>query len=400
MRYPNTPSEDPKIRQPLKYAKRMAALLAFPLLVVGACTLVAFSAAGCGSKTGKESDAFNIGAALPLSGAVAYYGDSAQKGITIALEEVNAAGGVLGGRTLAVTYEDTQGNAKGAAAGVRKLISVDRVPAIIGAGSSAESLAVVKIADENEVVLLTPISSSAELRGAGKYFFRSCPSDADQARMLARMVHDKGFGKVGVVFSNSIWGNSMKNNFVKEFTALGGAVLTQQSSEIDDKDFRTQLLNVKQSGPDALVAITYAKEGGRLMKQAAELPLGLQAFGADPWTIADFLTIAGPAAENAFYTAPGRYDGPEAKEFTAEFVARYQKEPDVYAYHGYDCLKLLANAINQGGKSGPEIQAALAATKDFPGVTGRTTFDEAHDVVGKDFVRMTIRGGKAVPASP
>ena len=371
----------------------MTGFRAFQALIVASM----LTSLGCSGSGSDAKNQITIGAALPLSGPVAYYGDSAQKGIDLALDEVNAAGGVRDCQ-LKVLYEDTQGNAKGAMAAVRKLISVDRVPAIIGAGASTETLAVVKTADENEVVLLTPISSAAGLRGAGKYFFRTCPSDAVQAQMLAQWVHDKGFHKVGVLFVNSTWGTGIKINFVKAYTALGDMVLTEQSSEVDDKDFRTQLLNIKQTSPDAIVAITYAKEGGRLVKQASELKISLQLFGADPWTISDFLTIAGPAAEGVFYTAPGQYRGPEAQAFHEKFIARYQKEPDVYAYHGYDCLKLMAHAINDGGSTGPEIQKNLAEVKDFSGVTGKTTFDEAHDVIGKDFVRMMVRDGKPISA--
>lgn len=358
--------------------------------------LLSFSS-GCRDSSDENQNVF-IGAALPLSGPVAYYGRSAQEGMTLALEEVNAAGG-LNGRKLEVIYEDTRGTAKDAISGMRKLIDVHRVPAVIGAGSSTETLAITRIAEDNKVVLISPVSSAAEIREAGDYIFRSVPSDGFQAQMLAKWVLDDGNDEIGLIFVNSGWGTSLKNHFVKAYEKMGGKILKTESAEVDDKDFRTQLLNLNNERPDVIVAITYAKGGGRLLKQAREQGITLPFFGADPWTIEDFLAIAGQAAEGARYTTPGKYDGPEYKEFLKKYVGRYSKEPDVYAGHGYDCLKLIAMAIEQGARTGPDIQKALSQVEGFQGATGTTTFDDYGDVVSKEFVRMKVERGRAVPVT-
>ena len=353
---------------------------------------------GC-TKSDPKAGSIEIGSALPLSGPVAYYGDSAKKGMDIAIDEINAAGGIAGLK-IEVFYEDTRGTAKDSVSAMRKLVDVNQVPVVVGAGTSTETLAITKIAESTKTVLISPASSAAEIREAGEFIFRSVPSDGFQAEMLAQLVYEQGVRKVGLVFVNSSWGASMKKNFVRTFESLGGEILTVQTSEIDDKDFRTAALNLKQSNPDAIVAITYAKGGGRLVKQARELGIATQLYGTDPWTIAEFLESAGESAEGCVYTTPGKYEGPEFQEFKKKYEERYGEEPNVYAGNGYDCIKLIAKCIESGARTGPEIQAAMATIQGFSGVSGTTTFDEKGDVVSKEFRRMTIKNGKSVPFKP
>ena len=363
--------------------------------VLATTALILLAAAGC-SRSSKGP--LRVGAALPLTGPVAYYGQSPQKGMAIALDEINNSGGI-NGRQMGVVYEDTLGTAKGAVNAFRKLVDVDNPPIVIGAGASIETLAIGKLADESKIVLLTPVSSAAEIRDLGPFVFRTVPSDALQATMLAKWVLDSGFRRVAVMFLNSSWSTSLKNHFVADYTRMGGTILDAESADVDANDFRTQLLKIARSSPPVVVALLYAKEGGRCLKQARELGITLPFFGGDPWTIKDFLEIAGPAAEGARFTTPAQYDGPEAQAFRKKYVDRYREPPDVYAAHGYDALKLTAEVMRKGAMTGPAIEQAFRQVRDFRGATGATTFDDHGDVVSKPFVRMTIEGGQVIPVA-
>ena len=361
--------------------------------VLSITTLVILALTACSPSSKNQ---ILVGAALPLTGPVAYYGQSPQKGMAIALDEINASGGINGKR-LDVVYADTFGTAKGAVNAFQKLADVDKPPIIIGAGASIETLAIGKLANDNKIVLLSPVSSAAEISDLGPFVFRTVPSDAFQANMLAKWVLESGYRRVAVMFLTSSWSTSLKDHFTADYIAMGGKILDTESAEVDDTDFRTQLLRTVRSSPPAIVAFLYAKEGGRCLKQARELGITLPFFGGDPWTIEDFRKIAGPAAEGVRFTTPAQYDGTEAQAFRKKYVDRYGDSPDVYAAHGYDALKLTAEVMRKGAMTGPEIEMAFRQLRGFNGATGNTTFDDHGDVISKPFVRMTIKNGQVVP---
>lgn len=364
------------------------------LSVIGVLLVALFTVTNCG----RTDDAISIGAALPMTGSTSYYGEDSKRGIDMALDEINSAGGVRG-RQLKVIYEDTQGSGNQAINAVRKLISADNVPAIIGCGTSTETMAVAPVVEQNKRVLVSPVSSAASISRAGNFVFRSVPSDGLQARDLAGWIRELNYQRIALLFVNQTWGVGLKDDFVREFQSRGGEVLTAESTDLDEKDFRTQLTSMKAKNPEAYVAIIYAKEGGILLKQARELGIAGQFFGADPWTKQQFQDAAGPAADGVLFTTPAKYQGTEFAAFADNYRKRYGKEPGIYDAHGYDCMKLVAKAIEEGGTTGPEIQAAMAKIKGFQGVTGDTTFDENGDVLSKTFARMTWSGGHLQPAA-
>lgn len=348
---------------------------------------------------GRGGDAVMIGAALPLTGPTSYYGEDSKRGIDMALDEINSAGGVRG-RQLRVIYEDTQGNGKQAINAVRKLISADNVPVIIGCGTSTETMAVAPVVEEGKRVLISPVSSAASISRAGDYVFRSVPSDGMQAKDLADWVRERNVRRVALIFVNQTWGVGLKDDFVREFQSRGGEILAATATDLDEKDFRTQLTNMRAAKPEAYVAIIYAKEGGLLLKQARELGITEQFFGADPWTKQQLVAAAGAAANDVLFTTPAKYQGPAYATFAENFKKRYGREPGIYDAHGYDSMKLVAKAMESGGFSGPEIQKAMAQIRGYHGVTGETSFDENGDVTTKGFARMTWKDGVLQLAPP
>ena len=337
-----------------------------------------------------------VGAALPLTGGVSYYGQDSKKGIDLALDEINAKGGVAGSK-LKVVYEDSLGSGQGAVSAVRKLIDIENVQVIIGCGTSTETMAAAPVVEQAQRVLLSPVSSAASLSTAGEYVFRTVPSDGQQAVDLAAWVREAGISKVGVIFVNQTWGNGLKDGFIAAFQANGGTVLGVESTELGETDFRAHVTKLSSLSPEAVIAVLYAKEGGLFVKQSRELGTQVPVFGADPWTKADFVSTAGDAAEGIRFTTPAKYRGAEYDAFAKAYHSRYNADPGIYDAHGYDALQVVAVAMKKGARTGPELRQALASVS-FRGATGETSFDVNGDVSTKGFARMTWSGGHAVPA--
>lgn len=346
---------------------------------------------GCG----QDVQVVKFGANLPLTGTVAYYGTSSQKGIELAIDELKKEEQFKNAQ-VRIIYEDNQGQARMANTAMSKLANVDKVPAVIGCGTSTETMAAAPIANETKTVLISPVSSATSIADAGPFVFRTCPSDLVQAQDLASWILESGFKSVGVIYANSTWGTGFKDNFVNHFSSNGGSIVDIKSSDPGDTNFRTQLSVLKSTKPDAFVFIIYAKEGSALVRQARELGLTTPIFGADPWSQRDFRMGAGSFAEDVRYTTPAQFDGETFKAFRNAFLNKYKEEPDVYASNGYDCMMLLAKAYSNGARTGDEFQQYLGKVDNFLGATGITKFDANGDVVGKRFGRFVIRNGEPV----
>jgi branched-chain amino acid transport system substrate-binding protein len=199
---------------------------------------------GCGRPAG---NAIVIGATFPLTGDNATYGENLRNAIEIQVSQINAQGGI-GGRTVKVNYQDDANDPKLAVSNLQRFISLDRVPAVIGSAGSNCTKAMVPIANSTGTVIISPTSSQEDLSQSGPFFFRTCPSDAYQSKVIARLMRDKGYRKVGVFYVTNSWGVGMKDKFVKEFPAMGGEVVDVESGDETALDFRTQLAKLKEVG--------------------------------------------------------------------------------------------------------------------------------------------------------
>lgn len=329
-----------------------------------------------------------LGAVFPLTGDVASYGKAAQRGIDLAIEEVNADGGVNSKR-IRVIYEDTQGKSAPAISAAQKLISVNNVPLIFGAAASSVSVALGPIANREKVVLISPISSSKELtKEGGPYFFRTCPSDVVQAGMMADWLIEDGRKTAGVIFVNNSWGQGLKDEFVERFQEKGGKVVAIESCKEADRELRTQLSKLKKASPAAIYGITYGREGGAFLRQAKELAIDIPMYGADVWGAPELIETAGNAATGVKIIRPEKFEGPKYDAFAKKFKEQYAQDPDVYASYAYDMAYIVAVALKKA-TNGEALRNAVSAT-EYDGVTGMTRFDENGDVVGKGFARKTL----------
>ncbi len=371
-------------------------LLILAVVVVAAGVLLAIVL----TRNTSDGDTIKLGATFPLTGEVASYGQKAKRGIELAVEEINATGGVLG-RKIEVDFQDDRHDKKEAVSIVTKFATIDRVPVIFGSAGSSVTLAIAPVANRNKVVLVSPISSSATLSTeGGPFFFRTVPADDLQAEMLANWVYESGARNVAIVYTNNSWGKPLTDGFKARFTELGGKVLLAEGVSESSTDFRTIIAKLKSlDGLDAVVSPTYPKDGGNFVRQAKELGLAKPMYGGDNWGSPEFLEIAANAAEGVFYTAPSENTSSEYEAFAKRYQAKFGEAPDVFGAYSYDAAMAIFKAIEACGSTDPEkIRDALLKVS-FTGASGDVAFRPNGDVASKAFGRKTIKGGKAVNVS-
>lgn len=335
------------------------------------------------TQTTKEPQEIKIGAMLALTGDYAPWGERSQRGIELALEEVNEE--AVGERKIRIIYEDSPGDPQKAVSAFRKLVELDNVKFILGPLSSAETLSIAPIAESKRIVVLTPVSSAPQISYAGDYIFRNCVSDVFEGRVAAEyIIKSLQKKKGGVLYVNNDFGIGVKTSFSETFGDLGGVVVVEEVFSAGDTDFRTQLSKIKSKNPEVIVLAGYAAEMAQVLRQAKELGMNIQFFSFSSFEAPEILNVAQEASEGILYTYQG-FDAENEKEVVSEFVEkyrmRYKEDPDIFAALSYDALKIFAEALKKGDKDVEKVKKALYGIKDFVGVAGKTSFDEHGDVI-------------------
>jgi len=345
----------------------------------------------------KEEGVIKIGAILPLTGDSAFYGESIKKAIDLAVEEINESGGIKD-QKLKVIFEDSKASPKDGVAAFNKLVSFDKVSAVIGDAVSSVTLAIAPIANEKKVVVLSPLSSSPEITKAGDFVFRNVPSDFLGGKIAAHFaVKNQAWKSLAILFVNNDFGAGLARVFSKEVSVLGGNILTKEAYSTDSKDFRTQLIKIKNSNPEAIFLVSY-REASTVLIQAKELGLTSKFLGTGLLEDPKIIEIANKAAEGVFLTQL-QYSADLTTSSTSSFVKafkkKYNSEPSIIAAYGYDSLKILTSAIKKSNLTSEGIRDELYKIKGYEGVTGIISFDQNGDVVQPMGVKM-IRNGKFI----
>lgn len=336
-----------------------------------------------------------LGSVSPLTGDAAIYGEASRNGLQLAVDEINSNGGI-NGKQIEIVYEDGKCNAKDASTAGNKLIDVDKVPVIVGTVCSSETLAIAPIAEENHVVVLSVASSSPDITKSGDYIFRTWPSDAGQADIMANHIYnDEKLTKVALIYTNSDYNKALANAFKKKFESLNGKILDEEVHEQGSKDFRTEIAKIMNAKPEAVYMVPYT-EGGIVTKQLKELGFSGKVFTSETYATADTLKDAGDSSEGVVYATP-KFDEKMDKtaEFLAKYKAKYNKDSpfSVVSANAYDAVYLLANAFKEKGIGADDIKAYLYTVKDYPGVAGTLTIDSNGDAL-KEFQLMMVNNGE------
>lgn len=381
--------------------KRVTKLLS--VLAAGAVFMGALTGCGGGSK-GADGDTIKVGGLLEMTGGSASFGISGKNGIDLALKKINEKG-VLGGKKLSLVVADTKSEASEATNGMQKLISQDKVVAVIGPNQSSAVIASGAINNGAKVVDITPMGTNPDVTVDPKtkqvkpYSFRTCFIDPFQGTVMASFASNELKVKRAAIYidNTSDYAKGLAQFFKENFVKNGGQVLIEEAYLQKDTDFKSTLTKIKAAKPDFIYIPGYYQEVGLIVKQAREMGINVPMAGGDGWDSAKLPEIAGKAAlENTFFSS--LYSPDDTSDLNKEFVAEYKKayntNPDVFAALAYDSTLLVAKAIEDAGSADPaKIAEAMAKIKGFKGVSGEVTFNEEHNPI-KSAVIIEHKDGK------
>lgn len=381
--------------------KRVTKLLS--VLAAGAVLMGALTGCGGGSK-GADGDTIKVGGLLEMTGGSASFGISGKNGIDLALKKINEKG-VLGGKKLSLVVADTKSEASEATNGMQKLISQDKVVAVIGPNQSSAVIASGAINNGAKVVDITPMGTNPDVTVDPKtkqvkpYSFRTCFIDPFQGTVMASFASNELKVKRAAIYidNTSDYAKGLAQFFKENFVKNGGQVVIEEAYLQKDTDFKSTLTKIKAAKPDFIYIPGYYQEVGLIVKQAREMGITVPMAGGDGWDSAKLPEIAGKAAlENTFFSS--LYSPDDTSDLNKEFVAEYKKayntNPDVFGALAYDSTLLVAKAIEDAGSADPaKIAEAMAKIKGFKGVSGEVTFNEQHNPI-KSAVIIEHKDGK------
>jgi len=352
--------------------------------------------AGVWAVSTRAQETIKIGEFASLTGGSASFGQSSHKGTRLAIDELNAAGGVLG-RKLELITEDDQSLAGQPATIVQKLIAQDKVVAVLGEVASSKSLEAAPICQQNRIPMISPASTNPKVTETGDYIFRVCFIDPFQGTVMAKFALDRGWKKVALLTDvKQDYSVGLAKFFVGHFQANGGEIVKEQKYSSGDKDFKPQLTSLKAAHPDAIFVPGYYAEVALIARQARLLGLKVPLLGGDGWVGDSLLKVAGHSLDGSFLSCHFSVDdqSPAVQEFVRKFRTKYRETPDDMAALGYDSAMILAAAIKRAGTTdSAPLRDAIAATKNHPGVTGNITLDEKRNAA-KPAVILTIADGE------
>lgn len=371
--------------------KRVTKLLS--VLAAGAMFMSALTGCGGGGGSkGADGDTIKIGGVLEMTGGSASFGISSKNGIDLALKKINEKG-VLGGKKLSLVVADCKSEASEATNGMQKVISQDKVAAVIGPNLSSAVIASSAINNGAKVADITPMGTNPDItvdpatKKTRTYNFRTCFIDPFQGTVMASFAsNDLKVKKAAIYIDNtSDYAKGLAQFFKENFVKNGGEVVIEEAYLQKDTDFKATLTKIKAAQPDFIYIPGYYQEVGLIVKQAREMGITVPMAGGDGWDSAKLPEIAGKAAlDNTYFSS--LYSPDDDSDLNKNFVAEYQKayniKPDVFAALAYDSTMLIAEAIEKAGSADPaKIAEAMAKISGFKGVSGEVTFNEQHNPI-------------------
>lgn len=340
-----------------------------------------------------QTSTVKIGVVQPLTGSVAYNGKTDVNGSTLATQERNAKGGVLGKR-VELVVEDGRCDPATSVNAAEKLIQRDKVVALSGAFCSSATLAVMPVAENNKLPLITGVSSNPTLTEKGnRWFFRASETDALLAKAFAKILAQQlKLTKIAYIGVNDDFGRGAVGEFEKQMTALGSTTAMKDYFEHGTTDFYTLLAKLKASGAEGVFVAAETQDGSTFVKQSAEFGLKLKVFGVGSWATPDFIALAGEAAEGIYAAVPYAYTmtTPKNKAFVDAYTAAYKEPPGKYSAAGYNAINILMDAIERAGSTDADrIREALTKT-NYDGPNGHFEFDAKGQAYGFDVVLVQL----------
>lgn len=375
------------------------------LLISALASTLAFTSA-CKAKDAAKTDAPSaaaapsellVGVVGSLTGANATFGNSTKNGVDLAIKQKNAAGGVLGKKVRAIHLDD-QGRPEEAKTATQRLITQDKVLAVIGEVASSNSLAMAPVAQRAKIPMISPSSTNPAVTEIGDYIFRMCFIDPFQGFVMAKFARDNlKLSKVAILRDvRNDYSVGLANVFTEEFKKMGGTIVADESYAQGDVDYKATLTKIRGAAPEAIYIPGYYTEVGQIARQARELQIEVPLMGGDGWDSDKLFEGGGKAVDGSYFSNHYHVDDPSPaiQKFVADYRAEFNETPDALAALGFEAAAVTLAAFEKAGALDPvKARDVLAATRNFPGVTGQITLDAQRNAV-KPAVVIQIKDGK------
>lgn len=344
-------------------------------------------------------ETIDVGVLLPLSGSLRVWGVNSERGMRLAADQVNAAGGI-DGKPIELLVEDSQCDPETAVPILRKWIEEEAVPVVLGAICSSNVLALAPVAESGKIVVLSTGASNPAISQAGEFIFRNWPSDRVQGHLSADYAVAQGYESAAVFYVDNAYGQGLEEVFTERFRQHGGGIVLSPSESYTegDTDFRAQLERIREAGADVLYLPAYTEEYPAILAQARELGLEIPIIASETFDDPPTIERSGDAAEGVVFPSPGSIDKSttRGREFARTFADTYGEPAGITSDTGFDALSLVAAALRQGARTGPEIRDYLNTVEGYKGVAGTVQFDANGDAEKK--IRFyTVASGVAWP---
>lgn len=375
--------------------KRLKTTVALLMCLLMLSTL----AAGCGGNKTSGKDVIKLGFLGAKTGSVANYGIPGEKGMQMAIDELNAKGGVLGKKIEGV-YEDDKGQSSEIANVATKYITRDKVVAMVGDPCTGLTKVAADIAQKNKVVIFSAGATGAGVVEIGDYVFRNTLLDMFAAPVVVDwMINQKNWKNIAVITSlNNGYSTALTPVFKKAIEEKGGKIVLEDSLNDGETDFTAQITKLKQAKADVLVFTGYYTEAALLMNEAARQNLDIHLVGGDGLYGPDLAKLGGKAVEDKviFYCGfTTDQPSPQTAKFLKDYRAKYKEDPDMFSAQYYDAVMILAKAMTDAKSTDPSVfKDQLAKLKDYPGVSGNTTFRADREPIKSPVCLLTVKGGK------
>lgn len=341
----------------------------------------------------EQVSSYKLGFIGPLTGDYANYGVLCNNAVQLAAEKFNAAGGI-NGVPVEIIAEDSEGNNEKALSAIEKLSSSDKILGLLGPVFTGSTFAVGERCQNEQIVLITPSATHADITKIGDYIFRTVVSDGLQGEVAGYYFHDYlGYKKLAVLYAKNDYSQGLYKSMSATFEKLGGEIIAAESCQVGDKDFKTQLTKIKAKNPDAIYIPDYTVEMAQILEQASQLGITAPFLSCDGFSNPEIYNLAGNFTDGVIYVGPAKVEASDAyTKFVEEYNAKYNVKPDSFATNAYDAANIMMEALKDCvadasfakdslAKKRIALRDGVAATKDFLGVSGTVNFASNGDLV-------------------
>lgn len=356
------------------------------LSMVLAAALLTVPLAGCGNTSGGSGDEIVIGGLAPLTGSVAQYGVAVDNAVKMAVDDINAKGGLLGKRIKYISY-DEKGDPTEATNAYTRLVDQDKIVALIGDVTSAPCEAVAQQAARDKLPMITPSGTSEAITTYGENVFRACFIDPYQGQLMASYASKKLNAKTAaILFDNGDpYSSGIADAFEAAAKALGMTITNKEGYASKSTDFNSQLTKIKAGNPDVLLLPVYYNDVVLIAKQAKDQGLTATLLGADGWdgVAAQLDAASADVVKNAYFCSQysASSSDPALQNFLKTYKEKYNEEPNMFAVLGYDAMQIMAAAIEKAGTTDSAAVIKALRETNYKGLTGTTTFDDKRNPV-------------------